>query len=188
PRVERHDLAGGHPWIDPAATLEHQPDPGTVGPAGPRRVDPEHTNVATIGPPVALDDLDGRRLARAVRAEQGEDLAGGDLEGQAAQDRPTCVGLAKLRDLHGSERAIGDRAAHPGSLIELRSRSSSSTAGDRRELALEVRVREIPDLDRAQDPVPIDEVALRPVDDVVGPLDRTVGIDDGLPGPAELGG
>ena len=39
------------------------------------RVDAEHLDIATVARPVALEDLDGRRLARAVRAEEPEDLA-----------------------------------------------------------------------------------------------------------------
>ena len=68
----RSDLAGGHPRVDPAAALEHQPDPRPVVPRRRRRVVAEHPDRALVGAPVALEDLDRRRLAGAVRPEQGE--------------------------------------------------------------------------------------------------------------------
>ena len=82
PAVEPEHLAGGHPRIDPAAALEHQPDARPVIPPGPGRIHAQHADAAAIGSAVALDDLDRRRLARAVRAEQGERLAAVDPERQ----------------------------------------------------------------------------------------------------------
>ena len=59
-----------------AAPLEHDADAarqrGMVG----HRVEPEHPHHAAGGPPVALERLDGRGLARPVGAEDDEDLAG----------------------------------------------------------------------------------------------------------------
>ncbi len=40
----------------------------------------EHLDVTGVGVPEAFEDLDGRRLAGAVRAEHAEALAGADLE------------------------------------------------------------------------------------------------------------
>ena len=70
--VELEDLAGGHPRIDPAAALEHQPDPRPVVPRRRRRVVAEDPDRALVGAPVALEDLDRRRLAGPVRPEQGD--------------------------------------------------------------------------------------------------------------------
>ena len=55
------------------------------------------------------------------------------------------------------------------------SRRGRRDAGDRGVQALELRLRDLADLDLAQDPVSIDEVRLRPGRDAVGRLDRAVG-------------
>ena len=47
---------------------------------------------------VALEDLDRRRLAGAVRAEEPEDLAGRDLEVDAAHGLVVPVGLVQVAD------------------------------------------------------------------------------------------
>src|SRR3954469_10084102 len=62
----------------------------------------------------------------------------------------------------------------------------SSPSGDEGELPLEVGIRQVADLDRAEDAVAVDEVALRTGEDPIGPLDRAVRVDDGLPRPAVL--
>ena len=48
-------------------------------------IEAEHRGVAAVAPAVALEDLDGRRLARAVRPEEPEDLALGDVEAHTAE-------------------------------------------------------------------------------------------------------
>ena len=108
------------------------------------------------GAPVALDDLDRRRLAGAVRPEQREDLAGPTRNEIPSHDRPAAVALAEAVDLD-RRRASGRATAagrHPPPAI-------------RRVLPLEVGVGQLADLDRAEDPVAVDEVALRPGDDAV---------------------
>ena len=45
---------------------------------------------------VALEDLDRRRLAGAVGAEEAEDLARGDLEADPANGLDLAVGLAEI--------------------------------------------------------------------------------------------
>ena len=62
---------------------------------------------------VALEDLDGGRLAGAVGAEQAEDLAALDLEGEPAHGLDRAVGLAQVGDLdRGRARSgAGARAA-----------------------------------------------------------------------------
>ena len=58
----------------------------------------EHRHDAAGARAVALEDLDGRRLAGAVGAEQPEDLAAGDLEVDAAHRLELAVGLAQVAD------------------------------------------------------------------------------------------
>ena len=59
------------------------------------RVEAEHGDVAGVALAVALEDLDRRRLAGAVRAEQAEDLAGRDLEVDPAHRLDAVVRLAQ---------------------------------------------------------------------------------------------
>ena len=65
--------------------------------SGPLRVGAEHLDVAAVTSAVALEDLDGRRLAGAVRAEQAEHLAGLDREVDPAQCLVVAVALAEAR-------------------------------------------------------------------------------------------
>ena len=84
-------VAGEHP-VDLAHVstgqssrlLEHDADPLAERALGRARVEAEHADLARVALPVALEDLDRRRLAGAVRAEQAEDLADGHLEVDAA--------------------------------------------------------------------------------------------------------
>src|SRR5205823_2700159 len=62
------------------------------------RVEPEHLDLAVIAHPIALEDLDRRRLPGTVRAEQAEDLAFGDLEADPAKGVMAFVGLPELSD------------------------------------------------------------------------------------------
>jgi len=64
-----------------------------------RRVETEHAHVPGGGGSVALQDLDGGGLARAVRPEQGEHLAGSDVEIDALQHDAIPVLLAQVADL-----------------------------------------------------------------------------------------
>jgi hypothetical protein len=68
-------------------------------------VDAQHLGAARIGRAQALEDLDRRRLAGAVGAEQAEDLAAVDAEGDAVYGVQLSVGLAQLVD--GDDRAVG---------------------------------------------------------------------------------
>jgi hypothetical protein len=124
--VESDHLPRGHPRLDPAAALEHQPDPRPVVAAGGRRVGTEHGDGPVIGPPVALDDLDRRRLAGAVRPEQGEDLARGDPEGEVADDGPAVICLGQPGDLDRRPHPVDDGAHPPPEIIaSCRSKSAS---------------------------------------------------------------
>ena len=107
------DLAGRHPRIDAATALEHQPDARPMVASGPPGVDAQDPDVAAIRPAVALDDLDGRRLAGPIGAEEGEDLAAADLEGEPAKDCPTVVALAKTVDLDRRGGPAGDGRHDP---------------------------------------------------------------------------
>ena len=107
-----------------------------MGPTGPLWIDAEDPDRAAIGPPVALDDLDRGRLARSVRPDQCEDLAGVDPERHAAQDRPAGVVFAQVGDLDCGSGSVGgvdghpvgDGAAHPPEIATyFRSKSASVT-------------------------------------------------------------
>ena len=80
--------------------LEHDPDPVAPLAAAVGGVDAEHGDVSGAAREEAFEDLDGRRLAGAVRAEEGEDLAGGDLEVDAANGLRRSVVL--LQPVHAN--------------------------------------------------------------------------------------
>ena len=73
--------------------LEDDAEPLAPGPAGARRILAEHLDVARVAVAVALEDLDRRRLAGAVRPEQPEHLAGADLEVDAPDRLVRAVAL-----------------------------------------------------------------------------------------------
>ncbi len=113
PSVEPENLAGRHSRIDPASTLEHEPDSRPVIPPGSGRIDAEHAYVPTIRPAVALDDLDRRRLPCAVRAEQRERLALFDPERHVAEDGSPGVRLCQPIDLDRRDAPVGGRGHEP---------------------------------------------------------------------------
>ena len=158
--VLRERLARLGAGIDPAA-LEHQPDPGSERRTALGRVDPENAGRAAVAASIALDDLDGGRLAGAVRSEQRDELARADRQRDAVEDRARAVALDQ--PVHDDR---GVAAGHERDLPEL---------------AFEVRVGQLADLDRADDPAAVHEIGLRPGDHPVGRLDRLVRIDDGRP-------
>ena len=59
-------------------------------------VEAEHPDLAGVGLAEALEDLDGRRLAGAVRAEQAEDLARADLEADAVNRLDLAIVLLQV--------------------------------------------------------------------------------------------
>src|SRR5438874_2717511 len=82
--------------------LEHDADPlAEVAPRTPGIV-PEHRHLARVAAAVALEDLDRRRLAGAVRPEQPEHLALLDVEVDAAHGLERAVRLAQTA--HGDCR------------------------------------------------------------------------------------
>ena len=76
--------------------LEHDPDPLAQRRAAVLRIDAEHRHVAAVAGAVALEDLDRRRLAGAVRPEQAEHLALLDGEADAGDGIDLAVALAQL--------------------------------------------------------------------------------------------
>ena len=78
--------------------LEADPDPRLERVGVPRHVEAEHADLATVGLAKALEDLDGRRLAGAIRAEQPEDLTGADLEAHAVDGVDVAVVLLQVGD------------------------------------------------------------------------------------------
>ena len=77
--VELDDLAHGEVGLD-AGRLQDDPDALAQARLALRRVVAENVDLAGGPLPEALEDLDGRRLARAVRSEEREDLAAMDVE------------------------------------------------------------------------------------------------------------
>ena len=63
-----------------------------------RRVKTEHRNAAAAADPVALKDLNGRRLPSAVGAKQAENLAFCDLKADAANGLVFVVELVQVGD------------------------------------------------------------------------------------------
>ena len=70
------------------------------------RIDAEHADLAAVGAPVALEDLDGGGLARAVRPEQAEDLADRDRERDPVDGRRGAVALLERGDLDRRRRRV----------------------------------------------------------------------------------
>ena len=78
------------------AFLEDDPDLGAQAPIAPLGVHPEHRDRARVARAVTLQDLDGRRLAGTVRAEQGDHLTARHFEVDAAESRDAPVGLGEV--------------------------------------------------------------------------------------------
>ena len=75
-------------------------------------VDAVDDGLAAIDRAHPLDHLEGRRLARAVRSEDPEDLALGDLEADAVDRRQAAVLLAQVGD--GDDRCAERRGRSAG--------------------------------------------------------------------------
>ena len=84
-----------------AGALQDDPDPGLPLESAAMRVDSEHAHRAGRATPVALEDLDGGRLARAVRAEQRERLTDADVEGDPLDGGLAAVALDEFFDVDG---------------------------------------------------------------------------------------
>ena len=89
--------------------LQDHSDPLLERPRSRRRIVAEDRDLATVAAAVALQDLDGRRLPRAVRAEETEHFAFPDLEADSAESLDSVVGLAEI--------AYDDRVGHQASTV-----------------------------------------------------------------------
>ena len=111
--MEPHEVACARPRLQSRAALEHQsharPQCRTSGP----RVLPEHPGRATVRGPVALDDLNGRRLAGPIGPEERHQLARPHGEVHAVEDRSAAIRLAKAGDLDQLPIGGEDPAAEP---------------------------------------------------------------------------
>ena len=76
--------------------LEDDADPLAKRLASVLGVDAEHRHVTAVTLPVALEDLDGRRLAGPVRPEQAEDLPLLDREADPGDGLHGAVALAEI--------------------------------------------------------------------------------------------
>jgi hypothetical protein len=74
-----------------APRLQHDAEPRSPPLVAVGRVDAQHLDRPGRPQPEPLEDLDGRALPRAVRAEQGDDLAVPGLERDVVQDLRTAV-------------------------------------------------------------------------------------------------
>ncbi len=130
PGVEPERLARCRAGID-AALLEHEADPGPEAPAIAGGIEAQHLHRATVRVAVPLEDLDGRRLAGPVRAEEREQLAPADLERDAREHRTAVVCLAQVPDPDrgvGAPRGSDGRHCHGAILAYWVSKSSGWTS------------------------------------------------------------
>jgi hypothetical protein len=97
PGVQPDELGRASLRVDPAV-LEHQADPSAQRRALSGGIEPEHSHLPAIGGPVPLEDLDRRRLARAIGTDQRRDRARCDLEVEPVDHRPAAIALAQLAD------------------------------------------------------------------------------------------
>ena len=89
--------------------LETDPDAGLERVGAARDVQAQDDRLAAIGRAQALEDLDGRCLARPVRPEQTKDLACGDIEIDPIDGERVAVTLDQAADT--DDRLPGDRAS-----------------------------------------------------------------------------
>ena len=92
-------FANGEGALD-AARLEHDPDSLPKRALTLPRVEAQHADLAAAARPVTLEDLDGGGLAGAVRSEQPEHLAPGDLEVDTGDRFGRSVGLPQAPHEH----------------------------------------------------------------------------------------
>src|SRR5690606_1264916 len=100
PGGEPEVLPAGHGVIE-ADRIGKEPDPPLHLERVPSRVEPQHLYVTARGLDEAQEHQDRRRLARAVRPEETEDLPGGDVEVQVVHHLVSVVGLGEALRLDG---------------------------------------------------------------------------------------
>jgi len=86
---ELREMLGDREVFVHGRRLEHDADPPSPVEIRTRRIGAQHLHFTRIALSVALDDLDRRRLAGAVRTEQTEDLAGAELEARCPSELRT---------------------------------------------------------------------------------------------------
>src|SRR5207249_2992622 len=102
-----HAVRLAHREVGPELRLlEHDADPLAVGRLRACGIEAEHVDTAAVALAVALEDLDGRRLAGAIWSEQAEDLAFVDVEADAAHGFVGPVGLAQVVDEDRRHRSM----------------------------------------------------------------------------------
>ena len=119
PGEDRVHLADGQARPE-LRRLEDDADPLLEAALSGAGIEAEHLDLAAVTLSVALEDLDGRRLAGAVRPEEAEDLTRRNLEVDPAHRLERAVGLAQAPD--GDRRHARQSRAQAG-----RGRSSSAT-------------------------------------------------------------
>jgi hypothetical protein len=112
------DVLGHRHVREQRVVLEHEPDVALVGRQGHELAAP-HLDAATVGPEEAGDDHQQRRLARAGRAEQREELPGPDVEVESRVSRSGPVHDALVRSgratYAGRDRDASHLASEAGS-------------------------------------------------------------------------
>jgi len=78
--------------------LQKHADAIAPGRTGAGWVGTEYADAAAVAAPVPLQDLQQRRLARAVGPKDGDHLAGADLQTHPAQCRGRAVALDEIAD------------------------------------------------------------------------------------------
>ena len=101
--VELERLSDGEAGVG-CGLLQDDPDPVAPGACSFGRVDAEHGHVSFGSGSEAFEDLDGGRLAGAVRAEEGEDLAALDFEVDPAHG--VGVGVALAQSVHADGGSV----------------------------------------------------------------------------------
>jgi capsid protein len=97
--VDRHGVEEGAALEDHAVAVAH---PVQIASPEPGDVDAVHHHRARVGPQQADQVLEQHRLAAAATPDHHHDLAGGDVEIEAAQDRLGAEALAEsLHPDHG---------------------------------------------------------------------------------------
>ena len=89
--------------------LQHHADAGPPGAAGLAGVDAQDAHLAGAAMPVALEDLDGRRLACAIGAEEGEDFTRHDIQVDPRDRFKAAIGHVQVA--HADDGGGGRRRA-----------------------------------------------------------------------------
>ena len=90
-------------------------------------------NLATVAAAKSFENLDRRRLACAVRAEEGEDFTFRDGKADSAEGLQRAVGLPEVEDLNRNIRHVASMLAQPQPTHRV---ASTSTSKHLRHLAL----------------------------------------------------